>query len=354
MRIKGFYWLTCSLSLLLIACSEEPPATTETLIKPAKLAVVESASDRRELTFPAVVRAVDYAELTFQVPGEIRELNVLEGDDVEQGTVIAQLDQRDANNELARARAEFQNAEAEYQRAQRLIDQDAISISVLGTRKTTLDISRAALASAEKALSDTVLRAPFAGGISRVYARQFQNIQAKEAIAVIQSDNVEAIVNVPGTIIARIPQLEPVNTKVVLDAAPDTEILATFREATGVADENTQTYEISFTFTPPEELLILPGMTAEVITTFIFRDADDIVPEGVAAPLAAILAEGTQTYVWLVNTDTMTISKHPVMVQSGVGDQVIVVDGLQGGETIISAGVAFFHDGMRVSAWQPE
>lgn len=339
---------------LLVSCTDEEPVESVSAVKPAKLITVAVASNRRALDFPAVVRAVDYAELTFQITGEIRELNVLEGDEVEEGAIIAQLDQRDSSNELTRIRAEYQNAEAEYRRAERLITENAISISTVESRKTSLDIAAAQLSIAEKALEDTILRAPFSGQISRIDARQFQNIQAKEPIAVIQSERVEAIVNVPGTIIARIPQLEPVNSIVILDAAPNLEIPATYREATGVADENTQTYEISFTFDPPSDLLILPGMTASLITTFIFKDAKDILPDGVSVPLEAVFSEENETFVWVVNPLNMNITKRPVEVDLGADENLTVISGLEDGETIIAAGVSFFHEGMRVSAWQPE
>lgn len=336
------------------SCGEAPaPEVTET-IRPAKLVTVGSASQQRILSFPAVVRAAQSAELTFPVPGEVVELNVLEGADVERGDVIAQLDQRDARNNLAQAQAEYQNAESEYRRAQRLREQDAISQSVLEQRQTQLEVRQATVATARKALDDTVIRAPFSGGVSRVLVEQFQNVQAKEPVAVLQSGETEAIVDIPGTIIARIPQLDPVNTRVILDAAPDLEIPAVFREAAGQADPNTQTYQISFTFDPPEGLFILPGMTATVRSTFNFKETNgDLVSAGIAVPLDAILAEGPDRFVWVVGDD-MTLEKRPVSLGGDSTDNVTVTSGLEGGETIVAAGVSFLAEGMTVRAWTPE
>lgn len=337
-------------------CSADNDAEATLAVKPrpAKLVQVTAASNQRDLSFPAVIQAAQTAELTFQVGGEIREINVLEGDQVEAGVTIAKLDQRDALNVLAQARAEHDNASAEYDRAERLAAQDAISRSVLEGRKTQRDVALAALSTAEKALSDTVLKTPFRGGIAKVTGRQFQNVQAKEAIAILQSDEVEAVINVPGTIIARMPQLVPVGVRVTLDAAPDVEIIATFKEASGEADPNTQTYRVSFSFVPPEDLFILPGMTATVSSSFVFNGAQDLVASGVAVPLSAVLAEGDDTFVWVVDEASMKISKRKVTAQSDAGDSVTVTAGLNGDETIISAGVSFFHDGMTVRRWVPE
>lgn len=341
-------------STVLMGCSAEttaPEAPPEA--RPAKLVITSQASSQRNLSFPAAIRAIESAELTFQVAGEIRELNVLEGQVVERGDVIARLDNRNTQNQVAQAQAEFDNATAEFERAERLVAEDAISRSVLETRRTTRDVAAAALDNAKKGLGDTVLRAPFSGSISQVSARRFQNVQAKEAVATIQTQEVEAVVNMPGTIVARIPQLNPVDVKVQLDSAPDQPIQAAFREAAGTADPETQTYEVSFSFTPPEELFTLPGMTATVETTLDFSAATDMFPQGIAVPLSAILSEGNQTFVWLVDPESFKITKQPVTVSAEGGENVTIIEGLAGGETVIAAGVTFFNDGMTVRPWQP-
>ncbi|MCR9223388.1 MAG: efflux RND transporter periplasmic adaptor subunit [Hyphomonas sp.] len=343
-------------TLTATGCSGSNDASSDNAPKPrpAKLIEVQASSNQRDLSFPAVIRAAQSADLTFQVAGEIREINVLEGDEVEAGKVIARLDQRDALNRLAQAKAEFDNATTEFERAERLAAQDAISRSVLETRKTQRDVADAAYRTAQKSVGDTVLKTPFSGFISTVSGRQFQNVQAKESIAVLQSEEVEAVINIPGTIIARLPQLEPVGVRVKLDAAPDVEIVASFKEASGEADPNTQTYEVSFSFLPPEDLFILPGMTATVESSFLFSGALDIVAEGISVPLAAVLAEGDELFVWVVELETMTIAKRPIVAQSDAGTYMTVTEGLSGGETIIGAGVSFFHDGMTVRRWVPE
>ena len=342
------------LSALLVGCSAETTAPDEPVAaRPAKLAIATQATSQRNLSFPAVIRAIESADLTFQVAGEIRQLNVLEGQIVERGDVIARLDDRNNQNQVAQAQAEFDNATAEYERAERLVAEDAISRSVLETRRTTRDVAAAARDNARKSLSDTVLRAPFSGAVSQVAARRFQNVQAKESIATIQTQEVEAVVNMPGTIIARIPQLIPVGVNVRLASVPDRPIQAEFREAAGTADPEAQTYEVSFSFTPPEELFTLPGMTATVETTLDFSAASDLFPQGIAVPLSAILAEGNQTFVWTVAPDSFKITKQRVTVSAEGDENVTVVDGLEGGETVIAAGVTFFNEGMTVRPWQP-
>ena len=353
MKFMSFAMIGLS-GIVLAACGGDraEPQSAPT-VRPAKLVVATRSTTERNLEFPAVIRAIESADLTFQVAGEILELNVLEGQEVERGDVIARLNQRNNQNQVAQAQAEFDNAKAEFERAERLAAEDAISRSVLETRRTTRDIAAAALDNAKKSLGDTVLRAPFDGSISQVSARRFQNVQAKESIAIIQTREVEAVVNMPGTIIARIPQLIPVGVNVHLDSDPDRPIQAEFREAAGAADPETQTYEVSFSFSPPEDLFTLPGMTATVQTTLDFSGVSDIVPQGVAVPLTAVFAEGDATFVWIVDADTYQISKREVRLGSDTEEEVTVTEGLEGGELLIAAGVTFFNDGATVRPWQP-
>ena len=334
-----------------VACSNETEAPREPGVRPAKLVTVEAASNRRSANYPAVIRAARSSELTFQVGGQIEELAVIESQEVEQGAVIARLDQRDFVNSLAQSRSQFENTEAEYQRARRLVAQDAISRSVLEGRKSQRDIARAALDTAEKALSDTVLKAPFSGGVARVYVEQFQNVQPQEAVVSLQSSGVEAIIHIPASVVAFVPQFKPISTKVILDAAPGVPIPAEFKEASGQADPNTQTYEVSFTFTPPEDLLILPGMTATLQSFLELNNGSSLATNGVSAPLAAIVAEGDEKFVWIVDPDEMTVSKRIITVGDSVGENIAIVSGLKSGETIVAAGGSYLHEGMKVRSW---
>lgn len=320
-------------------------------MRPAKLHQVSVSSPRREVAFPAVVRATELAELTFQVPGQVVQLDALEGQLVVAGHVIARLDQRDARNNLEQAQAQFSNAEAELQRAERLIEQEAISQSALDGRRTQLKVARAKLAVARKAVDDAVLRAPFEGAISRVFVERYQNVQAKEPVVTLQSSTIEAVISAPSALVARSAQLNPVGTRVELDVAPGLKLPATFREASGVADAATQTYQLSFTFTAPKGLLILPGMTAMLRSNFTFTGAEQLAPSGVTVPLGAILAEGDELYVWLMGAGASGLSKRRVTLGNYTGDAVVVTSGLEAGDVVVAAGVRYVHEGMQVEAW---
>jgi len=339
------------------ACSSDEPETTrEASVRPVKLLTLEAADSGQSRRFPAVVKAAQSSELAFQVPGLLQELPVNEAQRVEKGALLAKLDPRDLRSSLASARADYDNAEAEYQRALRLAEGNAIATNVVEQRKTRRDAAKAVLDSAEKALGDSVITAPFDGVVAKVHAKKLQNVQPQQAIVtVIGGDGLEATIDLPASVIARVRTTGEAEAFVAFDVAPSARIPAVFKEAALEADQTTQTYEVSFSFERPEDLVILPGMNATVILETSQPDSGEggevQAGVGVAVPLSAIGSEGDRNYVWVIDSDSMTASKTWVTIQAGVGENVVVTEGLAPGDTIAGAGGSYLAEGAKVRPW---
>ena len=77
-------------------------------------------------------------------------------------------------------------------------------------------------------------------------------------------------------------------------------------------------------------------------------------PDGdfrVTVPLSAILSDGEANYVWVVDDETMLVSKQEVTTVEGIGESLIVTEGLDGDETIAIAGAAFLAEGIQIRPW---
>ncbi len=339
----------------LMACDSESPLPenkVETLIRPAKLIEIGQKISDNFLNYPAVIKSQQLSTLSFEVAGVLKELLVIEAQEVKQGDVLARLDQRDLQAKLKSARAQFDNADAEYQRAMRLIKEDAISRSDLEQRKSKRAVNKARLETAEKALQDSVLIAPYAGNIARVSIQKQQAIQAGgAAIEILGAGGLEASINLPASIIAKAKEQKGAKTHsyLTLSAAPDRRIPALFKEATLTADAASQTYEVTFSFATPEDLNILPGMNA----TIWFKDPGESASKisKVSVPLTAIATDGDQKYVWVVDRETMIVSRRNITVEDDVGAILNVSSGLELGETIVAAGISFLSEGMKVRPW---
>ncbi len=340
-------YMALAAALGVAGCSGESERPTQAPERPAKLMLVTASADVRTVSLPAVVDASATAQLAFPLAGLLAAVFVREGDTVAVGAEIARLDQRDLRIELATAQANFDAAESDFQRAERLIGEGAISRSDFEQKKTKQSVTRAALNTARKRIDDSVLRAPFAGVVAEVHVEAFQNVAAQQSVATLQSTGTaQAIVQVPATLVAQSGRIEPLQTTVVLDAAPATPIPAVLHSAATRADPNTRTYEAHFAFTPPSDLVILPGMTGTVHVQAAVAGDDDA--GQITVPIEAILNEADAHYVWVVDTQAMTVTKRAVTLSEGVGEVLPVRSGLVGGETIVVAGVSYLHDGMRI------
>ncbi|MEL7029623.1 MAG: efflux RND transporter periplasmic adaptor subunit, partial [Pseudomonadota bacterium] len=330
----------------LVGCEEEIEEAPTKVVRPAKLIEISETTSVRTLRLPAIVGAASTSDLAFQVSGTLQELQIDEGRLVEKGDVLATLNQRDFINDVASARAQFDNAQIEFERAETLVAANAIARSVLDERRSQRDTTRAALDSALKALEDTTIRAPFDGVVADIFVESFENITAQAPILTLQSQgDAEAIVQVPASVVANIENLAPVDIELELDAAPGRLMPAEFSEAASVSDPNTQTFETRFSFSPPAALTVLPGMTGILTGRFETRTEEGQGEVLITLPIDAIVAEAGQPYVWIVDEQSMTVARRDVEVEPGPGGNVVAKSGLKPGDTIVGAGGKYLYEG---------
>lgn len=339
--------ITASLTLLGGCGQQQAPEKVE-VIRPAKLIEVKASSNIKHFNFPAVVEALSSKELTFQVSGQIEKLNVREGQDVKQGDIIATLVQRSFKNQLQTAQTQFDAAKQDFGRAERLIVENAIAQNVYDQRLTQLNVATAQLDTANKAMEDTVLLSPFDGVVAVKHAEELDTVTPSQPVFTLQTEGAaEALVKIPASLVTHSKQIVPIETHVVLDSATQYEIKAELVAASALADERSQTFEVRFGFTPPEDLRILPGMTGVVRSSLrLTRDSNSV--GQISIPLSAVLSDGDGQFVWKVDTQTMRVARQNILVGAGVGELLAIDSGLTVGDTIVGAGASYLNEGMKI------
>jgi len=356
---------------LLAACGrKEEPVTKEEVVRPVKMMTVTSSTDALQRNFPGMVRAAKRADLAFQVEGTLKQLPVDEGQEVEEGQLIAQLDQKDfqtnlrnAQGQLARVKAALAAAQSEYDRIVRIQKQDpgAASESMVVKRREAVDQAKAELDSAQAAvdaardkLGYTTLRAPFGGVVSKRYADNFQEVRAKQAIVSLDDiSSLEILVDLPEIVVAslRESQKKPgaeARANAVFVAAPGKKYPLRVKEFATRADPKTQTYQVVFEMErPTEDVTILPGMTATVVgePPASTGEADFFI-----IPAIAVFADDQgNSNVWVVDKEKMTVGRRKVTTGDLTGEAGIqITEGLQSGEMIAASGVSQLREGMKV------
>ena len=345
--------LLCGIGFLFTACSEAPEVKSVPAVRTAKLIEIQPYQDVEVFRYPAVISAFDSSTMAFQVPGLLKSIDVKEGENIRKSQVLARLDQRDFKTAIQSAQAQYDNAALEYGRAKRLIESNAISVSVLEQRESQNDIAKANLTQAQKALSDTVLKAPFDGVVADVHIKNFEAAAAGQPIMTLQSDGLsQALVQVPASVVVNSEQINLLDVYLSLDADQTLKLPAVLSENLAIADQTTQTIEARFTFTPPEKLVVLPGMTGTLNGQFRYINETATVMQYPIVPISAVQSEAGKTYVWLVENETMRVSKQDVTVRPGVSETLVVSGGLSIGDVIVGAGGHYLSEGAKVRPYK--
>lgn len=333
--------------ILFSGCSEAPSQENNIIVRPAKLIKVALASNIERYQLPAIVEATTSRELTFQSSGQIQTLTVKSGDDIKKGQLIARLDQRQLLNAVKTAQAQYQSAKREFERSKKLITENAIAKNTYEQRRTAFDIAQATLDSATKSLEDASLYSPFDGVVAVTHAKALQTVNPFEPVITLDTFGAaEAVVKIPANIVALEQQFELSGLVMTLDVAPEFSLPARMVEVSTIADSKSQTYEARFSFTPPESITILPGMTGMISANAEFISADKT--NQISIPLSSIQSDTSGTFVWLVNTETMQVSRREITIKPEIGEFVKVTSGLNQNETIVGAGAAYLNEGMTI------
>lgn len=316
--------------------------------RPVKTLVIQKDDGVFYMKYPGKVRASRRADLAFQVPGKIIEFPATPGDELKAGQLVARLDPRDFKSAQDSALAKYKEARLDFERYEKLVAKDAVSQTQFEQKRRDCQVLEAALKIAAKALEDSAIQAPFAGLVAKKYVENFQNVQAKEPVISLQDiANIEIVVDVPEADVAVGPKeaslddfnrdLEP---SVTFAAAADKSYPCQIKEFEAEADKDIQTYKLTFAMTNPEDLRVMPGMTATVNIK-----AGGLVGSGLNAgahflvPAAAVFTRDGGPRVWVVDTKTMRPKLKAVKAGRLLGDRIEIVDGLAAGDTIAVSGV---------------
>ncbi|SHH20756.1 efflux RND transporter periplasmic adaptor subunit [Ferrimonas marina] len=345
---------TAAVALTLLAGCAEPPADTTTVVRPVPLFTITDQATHQLRTFPARIEAREETQLSFRVPGELEQLNVLAGQAVAAGALLALLDDRDYRSELAARQADFDLADADFRRLKTLRERQVVSQADFDNAQARLSAAQVALQMAKDRLADTRLEAPYDGRIAQRLVQNHQSVQAMQPVLVMQDNvNLDVIIQVPEALLSRI-QEEQVSTEyqpeVRFAAAPSQSYPVSFKELSTQITPGSQSFEVRFALTNPAQLTVLPGMAATLELDLAQLQPSTFGAGEITVPVTAVIADNTtgQDQVWVYQPDNGTV--RPVAVTLGAisQDGVTVQGPLTPGDQIVSAGVASLRDGMAV------
>ena len=362
---SNFVLLALLVSICLGYGCQQDEVQDKSFPRPAKAIRVSNELKLGEDWFPGRAKAHQEVDLSFRVSGPIisRPINV--GSQVKQGDLIARIDPRDfqvnlrnMQGRLDRAKAAVTRARSDYRRIARIMKQDpgAASQTMLDQTREAFDAAKAELRSLEAGvdtakdqLKYTYLRAPFDGTIVATYAESFEDVRAKQRIArLLDTSRIEMIVNIPENRIHLAPHVK--NIVVKFDAFPDEVVPATIYEIGTEASATTRTFPVTIIMNQPDSFEILPGMAGK--TTGEARPPNAVRgQEGFTVPVSAVFApeDLEKTYVWVIQEETMTVQRREVTTGLLVNHGIVITEGLNVDELVVTAGVHSLQEGQAVT-----
>jgi RND family efflux transporter MFP subunit len=377
-------WLPLAAAVLLalaalawLAVARARPPVVETAVAVPAAQVPGAAS---VLDASGYVTARRQATVSAKITGKVVEVRIEEGMRVEEGAVLARLDDTEARaqlelaraqlaasrSQLAEIRAQLEQAERDFVRQSRLAEQQLIAAQALDAARAHRDTLRARLASAgeqvtvaresvdvaEVQLANTVIRAPFAGVVVAKAAQPGEMISPISAGGgftrtgigtIVDMDSLEIQVDVNEAYINRVTPGQPVEA--MLNAYPEWRIPAEVIAIIPTADRSKATVKVRIAI-KAKDPRIVPDMGVRVSFLGAQPGASPAVPSGVVVPAAAVQADGEAGVVFVYAGDR--VERRSVTLGQDLGGQRHVLAGLREGERVVLSPPPSLADGDRV------
>ncbi len=334
--------------------SQPPPAAEATSVIMVTTAPATTSVVATLVKATGTFVADETSEVTPQVSGQVVATPVNVGDIVDAGQILVRLDDRDATLKLRQAEASLQQAEAQAARARaeatrnaELVHSGDISRSSFEQLTTQVTLAEAGVAqarvqvaTAQKGIDDTTIRAPFAGHISaRPVARGEYVSTAAKVATVVRITPIKLQLLVPQAEAAILRKGLTVFAEV--PAFPGKTFSGTVSALNVAIDPVSRAMTIDVVF-PNRDAVLSPGMFGSAEVRLAATEPALFVPEAAVVPLP----NGESFAVYTVDSGVARMR----VVQTGDrrAGQVRILAGLDAGAIVVTTGVAQLFDGARV------
>ena len=342
------------LSLALVACGDSGKKGGTERVAPVRLAMAEARDVPRVLDAVGNVEAHSSVSVKSQVGGQIIEVPVSPGQEVEKDDVLFRLDPRpfdaavaEAAARLSRDKALLAKARQDLARYTTLLKQDVISRDAFEQTATSEKTSRANIEEAEAALQAaqlnrdySVIRAPVAGKLGDILVRMGNVIKANDDRTLVVINSIRpaevrftvAERNLP-LVLQRMRE-GPLSVTVLAEGDTGEPITGLVTAVDNEVDRTTGSIRLHAMFAN-EDSRLWPGQFVRVsLMTATLKDAvivpERAVQEGISGPFVYIAtpAEGGK----------FTVQPQPVTTEAGPQGFVVIAKGIAAGTRVVTDG----------------
>ena len=280
------------------------------------------------------------APVVARVSGEVVEILVEEGDDVEEGQLLARLDGERLRLQMIESKANLEKTRKEYERYVQLHERGLVSASAFEGLKFDMDALNATYELKRLNYNYTKIRAPISGVVSSRNIKLGQHVMAgAAAFKITDTTKLVAYLSIPQTELSKISAGDTARLRV--DAMPEVEFSAVIARISPTIDPRNGTFRATASIENQGGELA-PGMFGR------FNIAYEKHADALLIPAAAVLEEDSETVVYVVNDGSASRRAIEVGIQSD--GLVEVLRGLDANDQIVVTGQNGLRDGARVLA----
>ena len=296
-----------------------------------------------------------------QVTGEMMSVHFIEGDEVQQGQVLVEIDKRPLEAALQQAQAALDrdiaqsaNAKAQAARYQDLLKRGIATreqvdqiVANAAAIEATVGSDRAAVDNARVQLNYATIRAPLTGKTGLLQVHPGNLVRATDTTPIVTINKITPVYVSFAVPEALLPELKrymakgklPVTASVPSDDGPASTGLINFID--NAVDVTTGQIKVKGTF-PNTDRKLWPGQFVNVDVTLSSE------PNAIVVPTLAVQTGQQGTYVFVIKPDK-TADLRPVVVERSNGEFSVIKKGLTPGETVVTDGHLRLVQGSRVN-----
>lgn len=344
--MNNCYWcIVWGIAVGLSAC--RPSESGEKSVMMVKAEQVKNYQDELKTIYPGRIKAAADVDLSFRVAGPIVRIPVEVGQFVRKGEVIAEIDPRDYELQLKATEAEYKQIKAEAERVIELYNRKSVPVNDYDKAVAGLQQITAKYSAHANALKDTRLLAPFDGYVQKKYFDVSETVAAgMPVLSMINTRYFEVEIDVPSGDYVRQHLFR--HFSCMADVFPDRVFPLELIDITKKSNMN-QLYGIRLRLKPDGEVPLAAGMSVNVTIGY---DAGSSALTLV--PLSAVFDENGDSFVWIYQPAQKKITRRQVRIRQILKAGTVVLDqGVEAGETVITAGVHKLKEGMTVELLKP-
>lgn len=295
-----------------------------------------------EETIEAVgtLAANESVDVRSETDGTVEAIHFDEGQQVDEGQVLVELDQTKLRAALAEAQANLQIAESTWQRYSTLLQTRAVAQQEADQAQATWIATQALVDRLTAELEDATITAPFAGVTGARLLSVGQFIPRGTSITtLIDSDPMKLEFRIPERLLGQIRPQQVV--KLEAAAYPETPFTGEVYFVDPQIDPATRTVLLKAVVPNPQGQL-RQGMFAHVELIVQVKEDAVVIPE------TALLHQGDLTFVYAIDSEQKA-QMRPVKVGVRLADVVEVLEGVEAGEQVVAEGHQKLFPGVKVA-----